>query len=369
MLLSYFFAWRHESSRTKLGRNLNLFLSFLTVWGFCTLRFYVGNDYVVYVNFYDLVRLGNSTEIEPFFALLYQLTTNLPGSFLWMFGITSLLTYGSIFTYFVKHRILKYGIVFLFLTRFLIFSNDVIRQALAIAILLHSIDALLGRKWIRYIILSAFMLIIHRSSLLITLTLPILRQIAFPGPKGWICLLLFAYFTGLTGILIPPLNSLIATIPHYGERYAAAIPVYTFKPTIGLLSLYMLFLGIFTSLHLRKANNTLITHLFLLGITLSFLFQGLFLFQRITDYFALLGFVPLAHIAYALSTARITRLALLCPMLIYFLLQSLYAKEKHGAVPYQTWIGYSIDEIETSRIWFPIDNESKGGSTTSEEEL
>ncbi len=244
---------------SNLIRDRNNTIVILLITVFFGLREGFGNDYEQYVNIFRVINEYKSDiVIEPGAYLINWLSYIMLGDngHYLVFLIYTLLTIIFINRALRTYNCEKYLVVVIFLTGFIFFANNAIRQAAAISFLLYSLQYIYNQKprFIIYTLISVFLF--HYSAILY------LGIFLVPKKKAsrltYVILLIVSFGMYKTGLVQLILTTMISYIPHYGEIYATRISDFVTKESgAGLVVIFWYVCIGFYILHQEKIPNQL----------------------------------------------------------------------------------------------------------------
>ena len=334
------FSWFYE----KKDRNpVYLGISFLTIFVFCSLRFFVGNDYEGYFFTFNDIRDGKGTYMELGFYLVNNFFSFSEVGYLYVFALTNFLFLFLMFKTLLRYKILTWGIFFLFTAGLLIMSNDQIRQGLAIAVFLYSLRFIEERNFLKYIFIILFNFIfIHFSSILL-LPLYFINIVNVTKYK-WVCLVSFivVYFLSVNGVFNGVLSFILKYSPFYQKYATKAFLLNVSDLSSGLGTFYMFLLVFIVILFSNHIKNKTVVNITVLGGFIFLMNKDFLLTKRLTFYllFSYTVSLPLfLKITFKnFSFNSLCQIGLIISAFIYFEIQNLYAKEQFGAIPYRTFL-------------------------------
>ena len=294
-----------------------------------------------------------SSWVEPGFRLLCFLISRFTANGQWIIAITALLINGSVSLFIYRHAKNIYLAFYLYLAMMLYpFYLNIMRQALAIAILLFAWDFLKRRCYWRYILVVFLAASFHLSALLFLLC-PILTLI--PVHKKSLAVLLPV--TGILAVLglifvRPVLKFITALIPRYADYEATGFDalycffaVFLAVTAYGIYRFYFAKGGVTVSVAKGEFDERgFLTLMMLAGVVVAAMMTGFGQLQRIFNYFEVLyllwlpAAVPAAyfheekrHIAFPVQEIAVLLAALAYFLIILFLRSALW----YDALPYR----------------------------------
>lgn len=151
----------------KRVRIIFYILSFIVIFCLSAFRFDVGIDYGSYSNWFDKMSTGIDAYFEPLFLLTVTIIQLFTDNTQWLFIVSSAITIGFIFASIHKQSSMPALSVFLFCTMgFLSHSFNLIRQFVAISIVLYSLHYLINKKIIKYVLLIIMAAMFHKTAII-----------------------------------------------------------------------------------------------------------------------------------------------------------------------------------------------------------
>lgn len=165
--------YRIEKSESVGEERLFRILLFLALWIPATLRYGIGTDYASYVDVFNYVNDANNIEIG--FKGLCVLLNWVGADSFWLFAIVGAMTYVPFC--FGLPRAVMFSSAFLFVCSFYLSTYTVIRQTLAVSLILYASYQLLSGNDKRFFLITVFASFFHLSVLLL-LPFYIIRHLA-----------------------------------------------------------------------------------------------------------------------------------------------------------------------------------------------
>jgi hypothetical protein len=138
---------------------------FIVLWIPAAIRYGIGTDYFSYVDYYNDIKYGGiSRKLEVGFIFIYKLLIMLNLDVQWFFVITSFFTILFTLLSFKKHfyfSVLLYNLFLLYL-----YSYNIVRQALAVAIVMYAISNIIRGNAKKYVFLVCMASLFHISAIL-----------------------------------------------------------------------------------------------------------------------------------------------------------------------------------------------------------
>lgn len=165
LILSVICGYRIERSETDSEERFFRVFLFLVLTIPAVLRYNIGTDYPHYVLIYDFIADVDVERIEWGYRFLCSLLNWIGADSFWMFFVMSVLTYAPFC--FGTPRSVMTGCTFMFVCAFYLNSYSLIRQAVAISLLLYASFQLLEGRGKRFLVLVVIASLFHRSALLV----------------------------------------------------------------------------------------------------------------------------------------------------------------------------------------------------------
>ena len=303
---------------------------------FNSIRYDVGNDYLSYKYFFLTLESNEFISIEPFFYLLIVLFKNIQYSYLYIFTITTFLTYFTLFLVLKKYKRRFIIVTIIFSLEFLFFSNNQIGQALSVSLILILNYFYNNNNRKSYILTVLFTMLFHFSAI-IFLPFYFFRIRKYTVN---ILLLISVFVTFFSKTFIEFVTKLIQYIPYYGNLYLGRVKFFNFLDDdsgTNILSYFRLFLSFYIVFYYKKYNikYNFSLVLFLIGVILINTSNGFMPLERIgySFYYFILIALP---IAFENSKKNIHKYSITLILIIWFFILVATEKNKHGAFPYKT---------------------------------
>ncbi len=265
----------------------------------------VGRDTTLFIErAFDRIRIRNfretfalSTWLEPGFRLLCYVISRFTSNGQWLIAVSSVLIHGSVSLFLYRHAKNTYLAFYLYLAMMIYpFYLNIMRQALAIAVLLFAWDFFKKRRFLPYAVLVLLAATFHVSALIFLLC-PLLLLVPVTRKNLRILLPVTALLAILGAILVRPIMRLVVLLV---PRYAVYEPT-----TFGALYCYLAVFATVTAygvyrLYFSKDKDTLLprdggidergflTLMMLLGVVVATMMTRFGQLQRIFNYFEVL---------------------------------------------------------------------------------
>lgn len=266
------------------------------------IRYDTTSDYYNYVMMFDRFGWGvlNEKNLLEFgytnLNLLFQMWDN---GFIGVFAVASILVYSSYYLFFKKCNVFVYG-AFAFLSLGCVTNMDnIIRQAMAMAIFNFAIYFFFKKKYGHAMLLCFIATTFHNSAFICFLFLPLLnvfkkKLISFRKIVAIVIILIGLYFVGLFQVVSDVFFSLAIISDGLYESYQE---IEFSKNAIGIGFLIRAFLCIIPSILLRNEKNkfkVLCYNFSWFSVILRIVFANVPFFYRIADYLTIFNVLALA---------------------------------------------------------------------------
>lgn len=300
---------------------------------FSGIRYYVGTDYE---NYMIMFRNAKETKIENFesdvgFLLISKFISLFTENYRVHFIIISIITVMSIMIYIYLNSKIKFISVMIYLSLGMYFSSfNIVRQHLAIAIVIWAINLINTKRRILF-----YLIVLFASSIHITATILLPMKIILE--KRW-TKLTYGVIAILTGVIYVSSNFIINIFNNDRiNRYSGGY--YTTTGSNYLFIVVYLFIFIFCIFYLKKIelgiNNK---HLKLMFLGLMFIIlstKGL-IFSRMAGYFNVGIFICIPNLIYNWDIEKEERNFISYLMIIsLFLYSIIYVNTQGGLIPYR----------------------------------
>jgi hypothetical protein len=331
LVLCLFLVLNYKKVKQK---NVVIISTFTVLVFFTGFRYYVGNDYDGYVNYFRTLGNGFFWQVEPGFYLINYIAKNLQLGVEFVIFFYSFITFYFYFKIIQRYEIVVPGILILFVSGYLFFINDQIRQGLAVIIFLYLIKYIENRELLKYsfgILLGT--LFAHFSMILIW-PIYFISKINL-NKYIWVILIIAAFLLYKSGFFIFILNFL-SFIPIYGahflERDRFLQPA---ELGSGLGVLYWVIISIFILLRSSKIENKFLVNLYAIGVIFYLITLDYHITNRLSYYLFYIKVILFS--LYLIKESKIVlKLGFVFISLLFFNLEVLLNLGKHGGFPYRT---------------------------------
>lgn len=157
---------RLEGRGARIASGFGLFGSFGVLFVVAALRYGIGTDYWLRnVPLFEQVREGGGDDYEYGFVLINRVIGELTDDYQWLFAAISFLTIALFYRFIVRMSLNPAMSVFLFVFGgFYLEAFNLVRQGLAIAIVLNTIELAMRKRRFRFILCTLLAVSIHSSA-------------------------------------------------------------------------------------------------------------------------------------------------------------------------------------------------------------
>ena len=303
------------------------------------LRYNVGTDFNTYVDMYNAIKNSNVNIVEGLFSVICKIAIEL-GNVQYMFAIYSILT--IIFIYkaleYNKDRYSLSLCFFLYLFFYFVTSFNLVRQALAVAIVFYSYRYLTEKNLKKFVFWVLIASLAHKTALVF---LPL--YFIVPKNKEKISKTQLIQVISIMIIMMIVLNfdTLLQYITNFSMFEKYTIYTNAVKTENKSLILKLFLLGIFLcfrkQLKAYEGKNNIYIVLFVIGVLLEF--TGFFsaFVKRIAIYFTISDIYLITCLPkiFNKKDRNIILLAIICYTIVFFTI-SFYIKEQSNVIPYRT---------------------------------
>lgn len=313
---------------------------FIVLAGIAALRSYtVGVDTAQYYFAYSRSSFAGSRYEIGFIALINFLNSISKNPQL-LIGFSSIIINGSVALFIYKSNVNATVAFYLYITLLTYAANlNLMRQALAMAIVLLSLPSLYGHKAIKYVAGCFLASLFHSSAIILIILLP-LSYVKPSNKVMFVYLLVAALLAIFSSSLWSFISSLFGRYAVYsssrwaGGNYLAA-PIMTLMDII-LFCLSCYFLNTRKTINKASIESKVLFHGAMLQILFQFLACSVNIFQRLTAFSSIL---LCSFVAYSLYRINDKYKWLICYALVlitalFFIVIMAYRPQWYGIVPY-----------------------------------
>ena len=324
------------AEKANIYKDFFYWFSCLIIIIFNSIRYDLGNDYLNYKYFFENYDFSNLFSLEPFFIFLISVFKGYKYGYLFIFSISSFLTYLILFFVLKKYKNRTIIIAIIFSLEFLFFSNNQIGQALSISLIL-ALNYFYNNNYRKSYILTVFFTMLFHFSAIIFLPFYF-----FKIRKYTVNLLLSisVFVTFFSKTIIVSIVKLIQYVPYYSDLYLGRVKFFNFLDDdsgTNILSYFRLILACYIVFYYKKYNikYNFSLVLFLIGVILINTSNGFMPVERLgySFYYFILIALP---IAFENSKKNIHKHFITLILIIWFFILAVTEKNKHGAFPYKT---------------------------------
>lgn len=321
---------------------LALALSFLCLFLLASFRYGIGTDYFArYTPQFNNAVAGGEVDSDPGFVFLVNMVAGLTSEAQWLFVACSFITILLVYRFAIRMSLYPPLTIFLFMFGgiYLEAFNSV-RQALAAALLVNTIELILRKKWIPTLAIIAMAMSIHLSAMIWVAVIPLVLirtsravRIAATGLALAIVLSAPTFIYDLVGRFAPEYAWYFSS--NYGD-------VRSYEPTELIIAAF-LYLAI--SLVPAERNTSgrysnSITNIYsLYALSLATTVSFSYAFTRLTSYFAPIQLVAVPLILSRIGNPRLRSFGIVMVIGAYFVsfTMKFLIWNAHGVLPYE-WI-------------------------------
>lgn len=309
-------AARLEGRGSRATGTFALVASFSVLTVVASLRYGIGTDYLArYVPMFIAIRQGAEVDVEPGYLVLNQAVASVTDEYQWLFVVVSVLTIALVYRFIVRMSLNPALSVFLFVFGgFYLEAFNLGRQGLAVAILLNTVEFVMRRKQLGFVLLTLLAASMHLSALVWFAVWPLM----------WVRLNRFWRI-----FLTVAIAAVVYLVPElFGSLVGQVAPEYAwyFQSNYGGVRLFdpggvaiAVILFVLSAIFLRGGPGdrytTVVVNLqaFLVAILAATLFVA-YAFSRLTYYFAPILLLALPLLLSKIHDRLVRRLAMLVIM-------------------------------------------------------
>lgn len=302
----------NDSTINYFEWNKYYFLSYAVIVIIAGIRKDVGIDYYGYQklfeNFNIYSPLYSLYNFEPFFIIIVSSLTMFSNSAIYFFFIYAFFTWFFFFISFKYNvKILPFTLLFLILSGFYFWTFNGVRQAVAITIFAFSINFIISKDFLKYVITIIIGLLFHYSIIILIPLYFIAENKIFDKLFKRIPLLFFYILTILINsfeLLRDLAKYIFLIIPKY-EVHINNMYTMTNEQNTGLGIIFNHIINIFIiiiskPIIKRLPESKIYFNLFFIGMLLANMVEGIQIFGRFVIYFTFFKIYVLGYITYYL---------------------------------------------------------------------
>lgn len=329
-------------------------------------RYRVGGDTIMYMLTYNLLPTLNELgdfdnpffKLQPLWLLITAFAKTFSSEFYVLQFIHAIILNTILFNFFRKYSNYLFTVVlFYYISYYFYFNFEILRESLAIAVFILSIDYLIKRKWYSYFILSLVAFLIHFSAIILFI-FPLLYKLKFKTTTYFLIFifgfLLNPYFSQGLRLLGSNNGFILSGINYLDYKYT----LYGLISIMLINLIYPLFINYLSMGYLRLKND--INPLMYLLIFLGSIIPLFYIFYRFTNYLIPVMMLILANSLVILvinKTKRASRPFLLVIALafIFFIHTNKYFADTSEYVSNSSWYSrwypyYSIFDKQEDQV-------------------
>lgn len=329
----------HRKPRTT--SRLAVAASFSLLAFIAAVRVGPGTDYWArYVPTFEYVRGGAQVDVEIGYLLVNRWIGDLTADVQWVFAVMSVLTIGLMYRFILRMSVNPALSIFIFVAGgFYLEEFNLVRQGLAIAILLNTIEFVLRREWLKFVVAVLVASTLHSSALIWLAVWPLLRvggsrkvQIGFTLALATVILASPQVLKAMVETLAPGYAWYFES--NYGE-------VRSFDPIGIVVAAFVLMVSISVAAKSDDTTAYMRSLMSLQGVQLAALLATIsisYSFSRVTYYFVPIQLIAVPYVLSLISDRGIRQMATFVVCGLY--IASFYFKfvlfNSHGVFPYES---------------------------------
>lgn len=309
------------------------------------IRYDVGTDYInTYCNVFNWISIGLDTYVEEGFALLNKVILLLHGNVQWIFACTSIFIIAAFLFTIKKNVDEKYWFIalFLFICSTVYFATmNVVRQYVAIGILIFGFELLKNKKYIKYLITVFIAMSFHSAAFI-----GIVYMFLYINFKNKEKILMYIFCVSLLGLVI--------NVGNLVEKVSFILPArwtwyltsnfFTNKNNMAILKTFfpnILFIYMYIKREKLRMNDRRFDNYFIawfIFVIISNLFSGINVFIRLGQFFDyyIIYIIPLILDLYKGKKIQGTFCFIVILYYLFLTIYSIFISNGHGVIPYKT---------------------------------
>lgn len=318
-------------------------ITYLFVVVFWGIRYKIGFDYVGYMEIFEALKYSTWPLVEPGYKVINWIFVSSEIGYVWVMFTMAALSYFFLFKVFVREKIFLYGIFFSLAFQFQFMLASQMRQALVISAFLYALHFIEVRKYWRYALFMAFMMLFHYTAGFMIAAL-IMARIKIPS-WGWLCMIIGAYGLLLSGVSGMLGNKLLMALPFYQLYLSSDNSTMTtaLEEGFSIVLFFWVVVALYLLLYRKTINRPELFNIYMIGIVLYIVFVEFHLLNRMLRYFTLINII-LASIL-CRNNFRQGILLLIISFLAFNLL-TLKIPNYYGIQPYQTIFEQKVERYK-----------------------
>lgn len=323
-----------QHNKSKLVKKIGYIISFFIVFLPHGLRYGIGTDYFyTYVPYFKFISKGERYFTEPLFNFLNIAISKLTGDYKVLFFVSSLIFFYLMFVSLKEASPnITSSVILLFLCQVYFYSMNMIRQSIAISIVLFAFLVIDNRKKLKKIITVILASLFHSSAIFLLPFLYLSRKQytnKFKIIAVTVCVIINNFFSRF-------IFGLISKYTNYGWYLNSKYSGLDVSLTLLIINLILFLLGLKYSKYENENNKFLIcNNMNFFGFCLLNL-TGIPLVTRLVRYFTIFQIVL---IPYYFTLEKNKEKSIILKIIIYIILliaviNQIYMKGGEGVLPY-----------------------------------
>jgi hypothetical protein len=326
----------------RIASQFGLVCSFTVLFLVAALRYGIGTDYWPrYAPLFTLIEQGDQVQSDSGYVLINRIVAGLTDDYQWIFVATSFLTLILFYRFIVRMSLNPALSVFLFVFGgFYLETFNLVQQGLAIAILLNTLELVMRRKHLLFVILTLVAASVHSSALIWFAIWPLIWTRFNRVTRFVLALAMVFVITAAPLVLTQVIRQVASEYAWYFESNYGV--VLAFDPG-GLGIAVLVFLASVLFVKRNKSEDRYVdavvnlqgVHVAVLVATLSVAYA----FSRLAYYFAPIQMLAVPLLLSTIRDDAIRRLVTCLVMVVYAVV--FYFKfivwNAHGVMPYE-WV-------------------------------
>lgn len=272
-LVAYF------SERYNYNRAL-VFLCFILLVAFWSIRYGIGHDYMSYVRLFQEIKCGDGDYIEPGYRYINTWFANYPLGYVGVMFVMSILFFFFLFKAFIYEKIFALGVFFAMTLHLEFFLMNGVRQGVVVCMFLYLIHFFEQKRYWVYVLGLLCASMFHASAWLLLL-LFLVPKIKFKNIFYYV-LIIAAYIVYLTGFFKNLGTYLLLNMPFYENYQLNEARMLAEENGFSIVMLLWVFVGLYIIYRSDAINRPLILNAYIMGLVLYIAFNDFHLIYRFT---------------------------------------------------------------------------------------
>ena len=306
----------YQNTKRKSMLNCQLLLLYIVTVLLFGLRYRVGIDSLRYIDHYEelpnlfQIKVDDlfETEFAPLFVCLFSLCKTISNDFCFFQIVHAIIVNGCIF-YFARTRSENpfLTLFFYYIIVGILFNTEILRESLAVGVFLLNFENVKKKKWVKYYVISIFILGLHYSAI-ITLLVPLFAMIKFNKTLllylgGYIIIVYgLMQFIDKVGIPIEVLAARYSEQTSFKESHDVSL--YYYIATLIKSTLFVFVVLFYNRRYCIVQNEKIEPMIIVFSIVAT---TGVFyplIFDRFSNYFVLFFIVSLSNCIYEMQVKK-----------------------------------------------------------------